>query len=89
MGTHKEQSVLAKEVEVAASKVTIGAQYRHHKSTDKVYEVLGFGFSEANDELCVIYRAQYDEQLIFLRPLTSWLEQVEWEGVVVSRFIKV
>ena len=86
MAIHKQQPSLAREVENAKSKVTIGARYQHYKSNEKSYQVLGFGFLEANDELCVIYRAEYGERLTFLRPLTSWLEQVEWDGKVISRF---
>jgi hypothetical protein len=87
--THKEQLVLAKEMESAKKLVTIGAMYRHHKSADKIYEVTGLGFLEANDELCVIYQAQYGEHLTFLRPLAVWLETVEWEDKMVPRFSKI
>jgi hypothetical protein len=87
--THKDQLVLAGELERAKSQVTIGGLYRHHKSTIKTYEVIGLGFLEANDELCVIYQAQYGEQLTFVRPLTVWLETVEWEGTSVLRFTKI
>ena len=87
--THKEQLELKKEIETAKSKVTIGAQYYHYKGQDKVYQIIGLGFLEATDELCVIYQAQYGEKLIFLRPLTIWLEKVEWEGKTVSRFTKI
>lgn len=86
---HKEQAELARAIEAAKSKVTVGAEYLHYKNKDKVYEVVGLGFLEANDELCVIYQAQYGEKLTFLRPLNSWLEHVEWEGKVVPRFIKI
>ena len=86
--THREQVELAKEIEDAKSKVAIGSKYWHYKGRDKVYEVIGLGFLEANDELCVIYQAQYGERLTFLRPLTIWLEQVEWEGKTVPRFTK-
>lgn len=84
--THKKQLVLAKEIEDAKLKVSIGAKYHHYKGTDKIYEIIGLGFLEANDELCVIYQAQYGEKLTFLRPLTIWLESVEWEGKIVPRF---
>lgn len=80
---------MTKEVESAKTRVTVGAKYRHYKSADKIYEVTGLGFLEANDELCVIYQAQYGERLTFLRPLASWVELVEWEGVLASRFIKI
>ncbi len=87
--THKEQLVLAKEIEIAQSKVTVGARYRHYKSADKIYKIIGLGFLEANDELCVIYQAQYDERLTFIRPLTIWLEHVEREDKTVPRFTKI
>jgi hypothetical protein len=87
--THKEQIELKKEIDHANLLVTIGAEYWHYKGKEKVYKIVGLGFLEANDELCVIYQAQYGEQLTFLRPLTIWLEQVEWEGKIVPRFTKI
>lgn len=87
--THKEQLELAKEIEEAKSKITVGAEYWHYKGRNKVYKVIGLGFLEANDDLCVIYQAQYGEKLTFLRPLRIWLENVEWEGKTVPRFNKI
>lgn len=87
--THHEQIELAKEIENAKTQITVGAKYWHYKGKDKIYEVHGLGFLEANDELCVIYQAQYGERLTFLRPLTIWLEQVAWEGRMVARFTKL
>ena len=87
--THREQIELANEIEDAKSKVVVGSQYWHYKGKDKLYEVIGLGFLEANDELCVIYQAQYGERLTFLRPLTIWLEQVEWGSKTVPRFTKI
>ena len=87
--THKEQIELKKEIELAQTKIAVGELYWHYKSKDMVYKIIGLGFLEANDELSVIYQAQYGEQLTFLRPLTVWLENVEWEGKIVPRFNKV
>ncbi len=84
----KERSELAQEIEAAKAIVTIGASYRHFKSPDKLYTVLGLGFSESNDELCVIYRAGYGENITFLRPLANWTEEVEFEGKTIPRFSK-
>jgi hypothetical protein len=66
--TRREQLELAKRIEDAKSKVTIGAQYWHYKGRDKVYEIIGLGFLESNDELCVIYPAKYDQRLMFILP---------------------
>jgi hypothetical protein len=87
--THKEQLELKKEIDAASAKVTIGARYWHYKGKDKIYEIIGLGFLEATDELCVIYRALYGEQLTFVRPLSIWEERVRWEGKTVPRFTKI
>lgn len=87
--THKGQLELIQEIEQAQLKVTVGGEYWHYKSRDKVYKVIGLGFLEATDELCVMYQAQYGEKLTFIRPLVVWLEQVAWEGKTVPRFNKI
>jgi len=87
--THQEQHDLAQQIEAARQKVTVGAKYRHYKGADKTYAVMGLGFIEEDEELCVIYRAEYGEKLTFIRPLTVWIEQVEWGGKTVPRFAKL
>jgi hypothetical protein len=87
--TLEEQQVLKQKIRAAEKHISVGALYRHHKSPDKIYKVLGIGIQEADDVLHVIYQAQYDERLTFLRPVDVWLEQVEWEGQTVPRFSKV
>lgn len=87
--TVTEQEALLKELEAAKAKVTVSALYWHHKGRDKVYKVLDLGFIEATNELCVIYQAQYGKRLTFIRPLSVWLEDVEWEGKTVPRFQKL
>ena len=87
--TLEEQEALEKQIEEAKAVVAVGALYVHHKSTEKIYKVLDIGIIEANDDLCVIYQAQYGKRLTFIRPVTSWLEQVEWNGQTVPRFSRV
>ena len=84
--THQEQLALAQQISAAEKLVTIGGTYVHYKGADKLYTVLGLGFIEADNTLCVIYQAQYDQRLAFLRPLSVWLETVEWNGTTVPRF---
>jgi len=86
--THKPQSEFAKELKDAKSKVEIGAKYCHYKNKDN-YLVLAIGFLEANDEPCVIYQAQYGENIIFVRALSVWLEDVEFNNEIVPRFVKI
>lgn len=87
--TPEEQDRLAKQIKEAESKVTVGGTYVHYKGSDKLYTVLALGFVESNLELCVIYRAEYAKRLTFIRPLSVWLETVDWNGQTVPRFSKL
>lgn len=83
---HKTQGVLIKDLEQAAKLVKVGGQYLHYKNPDKAYKVIGLAIMEADETVCVIYHAQYGEKLIFVRPLTSWLDKVDWQGKTENRF---
>ena len=83
---HKTQAELKEEVDLAKQKVHVDGIYSHYKRPNETYRVVHLGFTEADDSLCVIYQAQYGERLIFIRPLSSWLEHIEWDGKMVERF---
>jgi hypothetical protein len=86
---HKTDAELQAEITAASRLVTVGATYQHYKGTDKLYEVTELGFLEATDEICVIYHALYGAGHTFIRPLTVWLESVDWNGQTVPRFKKI
>ena len=77
------------ELEQAQTQVKVGAQYRYYKAADKIYTVLNLAFQEEDNELCVIYQAEYEERLTFLRLLASWTMMVEWKGKMAPRFTKL
>ncbi len=85
---HKNHKKLIIEMAQAEKSVTVGATYYHYKKVDQFYRVVGIAILEATDELCVIYQAEYDKRLTFVRPLASWLETVEFNGQTVERFSK-
>lgn len=87
--THREQVDLKAELEQAQQQVEVGAQHRHLKAADKIYTVLNLAFQEEDNELCVIYRADYDERLAFIRPMASRLMSVGWQGKTMPRFTKL
>jgi hypothetical protein len=90
MDEHKTTKQLLDEVAEADQKVTIGGIYVHYKGSDKLYKVLHFATLEATNELCVVYQPLYIEEiLLFVRPVSVWLEMVEWEGKTVQRFTPV
>jgi len=83
---HQSQDKLLGELKKAADKVKVGGLYYHYKDKNKYYKVLNLAITEADDSICVIYEAQYDSKLIFVRPLISWLSKVEWKNKSVDRF---
>lgn len=86
---HKSHKQIKKELREAEKKIKVGGVYSHYKNPENLYKVIGFGIQEATDKVCVIYQAEYDKKLIFVRDLDFWLEKVEVEGTLVNRFSEV
>lgn len=85
--THLSEHTLKELLTAAAGQVTVGATYMHYKQ--KPYVVLDLAILEATNELCVVYQAQYGQRLVFVRPLSSWLETVPHSGKAAPRFLKI
>ncbi|MFA7614812.1 MAG: DUF1653 domain-containing protein [Candidatus Caldatribacteriota bacterium] len=83
---HKNHQQLHQELEEAKKQVEVGGIYSHYKYPENTYQVINLGFIETTDEVCVIYQATYDKELVFVRPLSSWLETPEWNGKKAPRF---
>ena len=89
MAEHKNPQQILAEITAASQQITLGGTYVHYKG-DKHYKVLHFATLEATDELCVVYQPLYCEtSLLFVRPVSVWLEMVEREGKTVQRFTPV
>lgn len=86
---HPPQDDLVNQIKQAKTKIKVGTSYAHYKNPNKAYKVIGFVVIEATDEIGVLYQAQYDQKLTFVRPVSSWLEKVEQEGQVLPRFSKI
>lgn len=83
------QKELKQLIDEAKLNVQVGAQYRHYKSADLVYEVQDIVIQEADNQPCVIYQAMYGSNITFSRPLSAWLEEVDNNGTNVPRFTKI
>lgn len=61
--------------------------YRHYKNK-KLYKVLGVAKHSETLEQLVIYEAQYDnpQSKLWVRPLSMFIEEVEYEGKKQPRF---
>lgn len=84
--SHKSHGQLTKELNEAKQKVALGGVYAHYKHPDDTYRVTGFGFIESTDEVAVIYQSVREPELVFVRPLASWLEMAENDSGSVPRF---
>ncbi len=67
----------------AATKLSLGI-YEHYKGNR--YEVLGVGRHSETHEEMVIYRALYGSHDFWIRPLSLFLDTVNWEGKTLPRF---
>jgi hypothetical protein len=85
--THEDQSELSARLTEAAKQVEVGGRYMHYKQLS--YTVTGLALREEDNEPCVIYQAEYDDKLTWIRPVSNWLEEVEVAGKKVQRFVKV
>ncbi len=59
-------------------------RYRHYKGRE--YIVLGVAKHSETEEELVVYRPDYGERDLWVRPKAMFLEFVETEGQMVPRF---
>ena len=58
--------------------------YRHYKG--QLYKVIGTGKHTETEEVLVFYQSLYGEFELWARPLSMWLENVEYDDQVIPRF---
>ncbi len=59
-------------------------RYRHYKGQE--YTVIGVARHSETDERLVVYRQEYGERGLWVRPATMFQEHVEVNGESVPRF---
>lgn len=89
MNDRKTEEEIEKEIQEAKREIVMGGLYSHYKNPKNLYTVIALATQEATNKLCVIYRAEYGKKLLFVRDLDNWLEQPEWHGKKVTRFILI
>lgn len=62
----------------------VPGRYRHYKGND--YIVLGVARHSETEEELVLYRQDYGDRDLWVRPLTMFLETVVVNGAVKPRF---
>jgi len=85
----QDLEILSKRVDDIKRQITVGGRYRHYKNKQE-YEVLDIAlFSEEPEQIFVIYRGLYGQNLVWARPWEMWNEKVEINGQKVPRFEKI
>ena len=59
-------------------------RYRHYKGRE--YVVIGVARHSETDEQLVVYRPDYGERGLWVRPLEMFCESVDVDGELVPRF---
>ena len=62
--------------------------YKHYKRGDD-YTVIDIVFHSETDEAMVLYRPEYGERKLWVRPLEMFVESVDVDGQLVPRFLYV
>ena len=62
-------------------------RYRHFKGN--MYQVIGTARHSETLEEMVVYRAEYGEGQLWVRPAAMWNETVERDGQVFPRFTRI
>lgn len=62
-------------------------RYRHFKGNE--YEVICVARNSEDLSEMVVYRALYGDGDVWVRPLSMWNEEVEYNGKMVKRFEKI
>ncbi len=75
--SHKPLNELASEMAALKELIEIGGTYTHYKDATKTYIVRNLVVIEADDTIGVVYQGNYGPRLMFVRPATAWLEEVD------------
>ena len=59
-------------------------RYRHYKGND--YAVIGVARHSETEEELVVYRQEYGEHGLWVRPKAMFMEMVDVDGQMVPRF---
>lgn len=76
-------------LEELKNKVPLNSRYYHYKNPNQFYTVVAHGIIEATGEPAISYQAEYDDKIIWIRPLNVFLEELEFEGQKITRFTRI
>ena len=83
---HTSEQELKRRLGDAKSKIETGAKYCHYKNPDQYYHIVAVGMIEETETPAVIYRAEYGDNIVWVRPVENFLSKVKHNGKIVDRF---
>lgn len=87
--THLSKEMLKSQLEASYRIVPKESVWAHYKDPLSRYIVKELVIIEANDKVGVVYPAEDDSEIVFVRPLVEWLSEVTIGDMTVSRFSRV
>ncbi len=70
----------------ANDQVKLGSRCYHYKDQSKTYEIKDYVIYEDNQDIGIVYEAEYMPGINFVRPMSEFFDVVEFEGKEVTRF---
>ncbi len=89
MSERATQKELAEKISEAREQVEVGAKYYHFKNPNDLYVIEQIGILEATEEVCVVYRALYGKEIVWIRTLEDFTSEKETEDGKVIKFTKI
>ena len=83
---HISQEKLSALITEAQTKISIGSKYCHYKNPDQHYEIIAVGMLESEEKPCVVYKALYEKEIIWVRDIDNFLEEIDTPEGKVKRF---
>ena len=87
--SHTSAEELENKLKNARQEIEIGGVYSHYKTPEHKYIVEFIGILEEKEEVCVGYRALYENGILWVRTLENFVEEVDISNSKTSRFIKI
>jgi hypothetical protein len=86
---HTSQALLSSKIAAAKEIIKVGSHYYHYRNQDDdhKYRVEMLALDEESEKVVVVYKALYGDELLWVRSLENFSEEVEYAGQKTERFI--
>lgn len=85
---HTSQNELIEKLNIVKSIIHVGDIYFHYKNKELKYEIKDIVMIEEIEEVGVVYKAMYGEEISWMRSVQNFNEFIEIDGIKTKRFIK-